>query len=49
MADKATSIPAKEACETYKECSECDRAFLKAVLDMLVAIYCAQQKKDRKE
>ena len=48
MTDKATSISAKEACETYKECSERDRAFLKAVLDMLVAIYCTQQK-DKKE
>lgn len=46
MADKATNIPAKEACETFRECSERDKAFLKAVLDMLVAIYLTQPRND---
>lgn len=47
MVDKTTGIPAKEVREMYGDCSERDRIFLKAVLDMLVAIYCTP--KDRKE
>jgi len=43
MADKPTSIPAKEVCEIYREFSERDQAFLKAVLEMLVAIYCTPE------
>ena len=30
----------KEVREMYNVCSERDKAFLKAVLEMLVAIYC---------
>ncbi len=30
----------KEMREMYNECSERDKVFLKAVLEMLVAIYC---------
>lgn len=33
-------MTAKEACEIYRDFSERDKAFLKAVLEMLVAIYC---------
>lgn len=33
----------KEVREMYNDCSERDKAFLKAVLDMLVAIYCASK------
>ncbi|MDE6427174.1 MAG: hypothetical protein K2K89_13715 [Ruminococcus sp.] len=47
MTDKSTSIPAKEACAIYRELLERDQAFLKAVLEMLVAIYCTP--KNRKE
>lgn len=34
---------AKEACEIYREFSERDKAFLKALLEMLVAIYCTSK------
>ncbi len=34
-------MTAKEVREMYSECSKRDRIFLKAVLEMLVAIYCA--------
>lgn len=30
----------KEVRKMYDECSERDRIFLKAVLEMLIAIYC---------
>ena len=30
----------KEVREIYSDCSERDKLFLKAVLEMLVAIYC---------
>ena len=33
----------KEVREMYNDCSERDKVFLKAVLDMLVAIYCASK------
>lgn len=33
-------MTAKEVREIYGKCSERDRVFLKAVLDMLIAIYC---------
>ena len=40
MADKSTNIPKKEeACKIYKELSERYQSFLKAILEMLVAIY----------
>lgn len=37
-------MTAKEVYETYMTCNEHDRIFLKAVLDMLVAIYCDANK-----
>ena len=33
-------MTAKEVREMYGNCSERDKIFLKAVLEMLVAIYC---------
>ena len=39
----------KEVHEMYNECSERDRAFLKAVLEMLVAIYCATKIDEKKK
>lgn len=38
----------KEVRETCKELSERDKAFLKSILEMLVAIYCTT-KTDEKE
>ena len=38
----------KEVRDTYNECSERDKAFLKAILDMLVAFYLTT-KTDEKE
>lgn len=45
----------KEVRETYSGCSERDKIFLKAVLEMLVAIYCTtkinekENKNERKQ
>ena len=36
-------MTAKEAYNIYRTFSEHDKAFLKAVLDMLVAIYCTSK------
>ncbi len=36
-------MTAKEACAIYRDFSERDKAFLKAVLEMLVAIYCTSK------
>ncbi|MDE6671312.1 MAG: hypothetical protein K2K16_03860 [Ruminococcus sp.] len=50
MTDKSTNIPEKEeACKIYKEFSERDQSFLKAILEMLVAIYCTPDKNQKTE
>lgn len=40
-------MDAKEVHEVYSELSERDKVFLKAVLDMLVAIYCASKETEK--
>jgi len=52
---EADFMTEKEVRETYSGCSERDKIFLKAVLEMLVAIYCTtkinekENKNERKQ
>ena len=41
------TLTAKEANEMYRTCSERDQLFLKAVLEMLTAIYCTEKERSR--
>ena len=41
------TLTAKEANEMYRTCSERDQLFLKAVLEMLTAIYCTEKERGR--